>query len=193
MQSEQFCVRRTIIQPRVERDWHVVKTYNPPVVVLLTVLRLYCGSCFVILFSSWGRLRAFVFFLVALCVVVVFFSAPTLGAEGWLRFLIVTCLGIFNILSIRPEQELDLRKLTFLGSVLHNKNKLEHEIAQRQLAVKYIESKSWFADCNRLLYRYIPNIYHVEGHLETMEGWKSVLKKHIDSYSKRKLAETYAL
>ena len=38
------------------------------------------------------------------------------------------------------EEELDLRKLTFLGSVLLNKGILEYEIAQRQLAVKTFET-----------------------------------------------------
>ena len=37
----------------------------------------------------------------------------------------------YGLLGIKPvQQELDLRKLTLLGSVLHNKNTLEYEIAQ---------------------------------------------------------------
>ena len=37
----------------------------------------------------------------------------------------------YGLLGIRPvQQELDLRKLTLLGSVLHNKNTLKYEIAQ---------------------------------------------------------------
>ena len=75
----------------------------------------------------------------------------------------------YGLLGIRPlQQELDLRKL---------ENTLEYEITQRQLAVKSFGSKSWFADSNRLLYKYnLPNIYHVEGHLKSMECWKSMLK-----------------
>ena len=49
------------------------------------------------------------------------------------------------------EQELDLRKLTTLGSVLLNKGTLEYEIAQRQLDVKSFESRSLFSVCKRLL------------------------------------------
>ena len=49
----------------------------------------------------------------------------------------------YGVLGIRPiQQELDIRKLTLLGNVLLNKNTLEYEIAQRQLAVKSIDSKS---------------------------------------------------
>ena len=39
----------------------------------------------------------------------------------------------YCLLGIRPiQQELDFRKLTLLGSVLHNKNTLEYEIVQRR-------------------------------------------------------------
>ena len=48
--------------------------------------------------------------------------------------------------------------------------------------VKSIESKSWFADCNRLLYKYnLLNIYHVIDNIESLEGWKVLIKKQIDS------------
>ena len=78
----------------------------------------------------------------------------------------------YGLLGIRPiQQELDSRKLALLGNILLHKDTLEFEIAQRQLAVKSIDSNSWFADCNRLLYKYsLPNIYHVNGHIESPEG-----------------------
>ena len=64
-------------------------------------------------------------------------------------------MAVYGLLGVRPiEQELDLRKLTFLVSVLLNKGTLEYEIAQRQLAVKSFESRSWFSVCNRLFYKY---------------------------------------
>ena len=77
----------------------------------------------------------------------------------------IQCLPIrtaasgYGLLGIRPiQQELDKRTPSLLGNVLLNKNTLEYEIAQRQLAVKSIESKSGFADCNRLFLRgkYLP-------------------------------------
>ena len=96
----------------------------------------------------------------------------------------------YGLLGIRPiQQELDIRKLTLLGSVLLNKNTLEYEIAQRQLAVKSIESKSRFADCTRLLYKYnLPNIYQVIDNIESLEGWKVLIKKQIDSYVEKEWA-----
>ena len=84
----------------------------------------------------------------------------------------------YGLLGIRPiQQELDLRKLTLLGNILLHKDTLEFEIAQRQLAVKSIDSNSWFADCNRLPYKYsLPNIYHVIEHIESQEGWRVLVK-----------------
>ena len=76
-----------------------------------------------------------------------------------------------------------MRKLTLLGNILLHKDTLEFEIAQRQLAVKSIDSNSWFADCNRILYKYsLPNIYHGIGHIESPEVWRVLVKKHIDFY-----------
>ena len=98
-----------------------------------------------------------------------------------------TAASAYGLLGIRPiQQELDIRTLSLLGNVLLNKNTLEYEIAQRQLVVKSIESKSGFADCNRLLYKYnLPNIYHVIDNIESLEGWKVQIKKQIDSYVKK--------
>ena len=97
----------------------------------------------------------------------------------------------YGLLGIRPiQQELDLRKLTLLGNILLHKDTLEFEIAQRQLAVKSIDSNSWFADCNRLLYKNsLPNIYHVIEHIESQEGWRVLVKKHIDSYVEAEWAQ----
>ena len=96
----------------------------------------------------------------------------------------------YVLLGIRPIQhDLDIRKLTLLGNVLLKKNALEYEIAQRQLTFKSIDSKSWVADCNPLLYKYnIPNIYHAIDNIETLEGWKVLIKKQIDSYVEKEWA-----
>ena len=76
-----------------------------------------------------------------------------------------------------------MRKLTILGNILCHTSTLEYEIAQRQTSVKDLESKSWFSDCNRLLYKYsLPNIYTLDRQIDSVEAWKSQLKKHIDSF-----------
>ena len=81
------------------------------------------------------------------------------------------------------QQELDLRKLTLLGNVLSNRDSIEYQIAQRQLAVKSIDSKSWFSSCNRLLCKYgLPNLYNSDKTFESMEKWKSLIKRNIGEY-----------
>ena len=71
--------------------------------------------------------------------------------------------AVYGLLGVRSiEQELDLRKLTLLGNILSQKPTIEYEIAQRQMAVKDLDSNtcSWFSDCRRLLHKYgLPNIY----------------------------------
>ena len=77
----------------------------------------------------------------------------------------------------------DIRKLVLLGNVFLNKDSLEYEIAQRQLAVKSYESKSWFSVCNRLLYKYkLLSIYNVCKNIESMKKWKQLVNTAIDTY-----------
>ena len=92
--------------------------------------------------------------------------------------------AVYGLLGIRPiEQELDIRKLVLLGNVFLNKDSLEYEIAQRQLAVKSYESKSWFSVCNRLLHKYkLPSIYNVCKNIESMKKWKQLVNTAIDTY-----------
>ena len=95
-----------------------------------------------------------------------------------------TLTAVYGLLGIRPiEQELDIRKLVLLGNVFLNKDSLEYEIAQRQLAVKSYESKSWFSICNRLLHKYkLPSIYNVCKNIESMKKWKQLVNTAIDTY-----------
>ena len=92
--------------------------------------------------------------------------------------------AVYGLLGLRPiRHELDLRKLTFLGSILLQRDTPEYEIAQRQLSVKSMDSRSWFSDCNRLLYKYgLPNIYAVDREISTLKKWKQQVKEAIDSY-----------
>ena len=75
----------------------------------------------------------------------------------------VATFAVYGLLGIRPtEQGLDIRKLSLLASesVLIDEASLEYEIAQRQFAVKDINSDCWFMQCNLLLHKYgLPNVY----------------------------------
>ncbi len=92
--------------------------------------------------------------------------------------------AVYGLLGVRPiEQELDLRRLTLLGSIFFYKNSLEFEIAQRQIAVKDLDSDSWFSACNRLLRKYhLPSIYTLMDCIKSMDAWKTTLKKSINGY-----------
>ena len=76
-------------------------------------------------------------------------------------FTRVAAVAVYGLLGIRPvEQELDIIKLSRLASVLFDEALLEYELAQRQFAVKDINSDSWFKQCNLLLHKYgLPNVY----------------------------------
>ena len=66
----------------------------------------------------------------------------------------------YGLLGVRPvEQEWNLRKLTLLGNILSQKSTLEYEIAQRQMAVKDLDSNNWFSDCRRFLQKKQPTKY----------------------------------
>ena len=51
----------------------------------------------------------------------------------------VASVAVYGLLGIHHiEQELDIRKLSLFATVMFDEASLEHEIAQRQFAVKYI-------------------------------------------------------
>ena len=99
--------------------------------------------------------------------------------------------AVYGLLGLRPiEQELDLRKLTLLGNILSQKSTLEYEIAQRQMSVKGLDSNSWFSKCKELLHKYkLPSIYTLDGQIDSLESWKSQLKKHIDLFIEKEMMQ----
>ena len=92
--------------------------------------------------------------------------------------------AVYGLLGMRPiQQELDIRKLALLGSILLQRDTFKYEIAQRQMSVKSIDSKSWFSQCNRLLYKYsLPNVYTLNKEITSLKRWKEQLKSAIDSH-----------
>ena len=88
------------------------------------------------------------------------------------------------LLGVRPvEQELDLRKLTLLCSVLYSDGTLELDIAKRQIAIKDPDSHSWFAACARLLHKYsLPNIYTLQQQFSCEASCKREVKAQVDTF-----------
>ena len=91
----------------------------------------------------------------------------------------VNCLlGVWPV-----EQELDLRRLTLLCSVLYSDGTLELDIAKRQIAIKDPDSHSWFAACARLLHKYsLPNIYTLQQQFSCEASCKCEVKAQVDTF-----------
>ena len=98
----------------------------------------------------------------------------------------VATFAVYGLLGIRPtEQGLDIRKFSLLASesVLIDEASLEYEIAQRQFAVKDINSDSWFMQCNLLLHKYgLPNVYCIRDVFQSKGAFKDVIKTEVDEY-----------
>ena len=59
------------------------------------------------------------------------------------------------------------------------------------MTVKDLNSNSWFSDCRRLLHKYgLPNIYILDTQIESLEGWRAQLKRHIDSFIEKEWRQT---
>ena len=88
----------------------------------------------------------------------------------------VNCLlGVWPV-----EQELDLRRLTLLCSVLYSDGALELDIAKRQ---NHPDSYSWFAACARPLHKYsLPNIYTLQQQFSCEASCKREAKAQIDTF-----------
>ena len=96
----------------------------------------------------------------------------------------VAIAAVYGLLGIRPiEQELDIRKLSLFATVMFDEASLEHEIAQRQFAVKDINSDSWFMQCNLLLHKYgLSNAYLVKDSFQTKGALKEAISRGVDKY-----------
>ena len=96
----------------------------------------------------------------------------------------VAIIAIYGLLGIRPiEQELDIRKLSLFATVMFDEASPEHEIAQRQLAVKDINSDSWFMQCNLLLHKYgLSNAYLIKDSFHTNGAFKEAISRGVDKY-----------
>ena len=86
------------------------------------------------------------------------------------------------LLGARPiEQEIDLKKLSFLVSILYNDNSIE-ALAKRQMAVRDSRSNSWFIHCNQILHKYkLPNIYKLKHSTKSKGALKEKIKHKVDN------------
>ena len=93
-------------------------------------------------------------------------------------------VAVYCLLGARPfEQEIDLKKLSFLVSILYNDNSIEAALAKRQMAVKDSSSNSWFIHCNQILHKYkLPYIYKLKHSTKSKDALKEKIKHKVDNY-----------
>ena len=93
-------------------------------------------------------------------------------------------VAVYCLLGVRPiEQEIDLKKLSFLVSILYNDSSIEAALAKRQMAVKDSSSNSWFIHCNQILHKYkLPNIYNLKHSTKSKDALKEKIKHKVDNY-----------
>ena len=93
-------------------------------------------------------------------------------------------VAVYWLLGARPiEQEIDLKKLSFLVSILYNDNSIEAALAKRQMAVKDSSSNSWFIHCIQILHKYkLPNIYKLKHSTKSKDVLKEKIKHKVDNY-----------
>ena len=92
-------------------------------------------------------------------------------------------VAVYCLLGVRPiEQEIDLKKLSFLVSILYNDSSIEAALAKRQMAVKDSSSNSWFIHCNQILHKYkLPNIYNLKHSTKSKDALKEKIKHKVEN------------
>ncbi|CAG2229246.1 unnamed protein product [Mytilus edulis] len=86
------------------------------------------------------------------------------------------------------EAEIDKRTLTLFGNIIRNPNTVEFKLAQRQLAIKDRNSKSWFTYVQQLLEKY--NLPSSSVLLQEPPGkfsWKNLVSKAVKTYWTNKI------
>ena len=84
-------------------------------------------------------------------------------------------MGMFPI-----DAEIDRKSLTFFRNIIKDKNSLEFDICERQLAVKGSKSRSWLIYITALLTKYnLPAPEHMLYSTPTKGAWKTLLLSRI--------------
>ncbi|MES9904845.1 MAG: reverse transcriptase domain-containing protein [Sedimenticola sp.] len=96
-----------------------------------------------------------------------------------------TALALLGIIPV--ETNVHKNMLTLFGSILRNRDCIEHEIAERQLAMKSIKEHSWFNKIKELLEKYnLPSAYALLSNTPTKLEWKKMINRALHSSIKDK-------
>jgi hypothetical protein len=99
--------------------------------------------------------------------------------------------AVYGLLGAKPvEAVVDAAVLTLFGNIARDVDSVECEIAERQLAVKKFNSRSWFMKVRSILNKYnLPSAYDVIAHPPSKVQWKSKLDNAIVSYWSSEITE----
>ena len=93
----------------------------------------------------------------------------------------VMTLGLLGILPM--EVVIDKNALNLFMNIISNKDSIEYQIAERQLAMKDSEEKSWFNYIKSILEKYkMPSVYALLEEQPSKSKWKQILKQSVHSY-----------
>ncbi len=90
---------------------------------------------------------------------------------------------------------LEKKKLLLLRVILAGETTVEREIAERQFAVKDLDSEhSWFVDIRYLLHKYhLPSVYSLMEELPSAETWKRQVRTNVECVWVRELRENIVI
>jgi hypothetical protein len=85
--------------------------------------------------------------------------------------------------TIAVYTQIEKNTLTTFCNIAANKEFVEHEIARRQLAIKYQNINSWFTHIRKLLQKYsLPTAYDLMERPPTKGKWKAMLNKAVKEH-----------
>ena len=97
--------------------------------------------------------------------------------------------AVYGLLGAKPiEAAIDTAVLTFFGNICRDKQSPEYEIANRQLAVKNFNSKSWFMKTRKIMNKYdLPSAFDIIKCCPTKIQWKQMVDRAIKKYWNEKI------
>jgi hypothetical protein len=85
--------------------------------------------------------------------------------------------------AIPIEAEIDMRRLSLLGGIVRSPDMNLREVAARQIAVKDVNSKSWFVKTAKLLTKYeLPSTHELLQDPPTKPAWKRAINRAVKGY-----------
>jgi hypothetical protein len=100
-------------------------------------------------------------------------------------YLLLGCIPVEGIV--------DIKVLNFFGSITRKPGQVEHDIVQRQLAMKELSSGSWCVYIRRVLHKYeLPSAYSLMNNPPNKTTWKKLVEQTVYDHWSKELKEQAA-